>query len=498
LAVTGARRGRWLLFAAVLLLATYRALVVWGTDLPLFYDQAYYYYWSLNPDWGYFSKPPMVAWLIFLTTGLFGSSELAINLGGIIAYSLTAFVVYGIGRLLYDERTGVWAGIAFACMPVVGFNSLFVSTDAPLLLFWALTILLFAKAVQQGGWYWWLGTGIAAGLGLLSKYSMGVLAVGLLAYLLADRRHRHWLLDVRLWSGLAVAALLLAPNLWWNAQHDFVSFRHTAEISQLDRELFHPARLLEFLAAQFAVFGPLFMGLFLWWAFAARSYRGDADRLMLFPALAMLGVIGLQALLSRAHMNWAAPAYVTATVFVSAVLVRTDRRRLLVWAIGINLALLSLFYHYHPIAQVLGIELRRGQTPYARVLGWRELGVEVSKVRRAHPRAALLSNSRRYLAYLSYYSLPRDMRIAWWGPGGGSPRNHYQLVADISRSDADEFLFVGDARLADADLRLFRQHEYLGERHVRVLPDLTLSVHLYSLRGFRGYPAEGPALERRD
>jgi len=486
--VTALRRGRWALSLVVLLLAAYRVLVIWGTDLPLFYDQAYYYYWSLTPDWGYFSKPPMVAWLIFLTTSLFGSSELAINLGGVIVYSLAAFVVYGIGRQLYDERTGVWAGISFACMPVVGFNSLFVSTDAPLLLFWALSILLFAKAVAQGHWYWWVGTGVAAGLGLLSKYSMGALAVGLLAYLLADRRHRHWLADVRLWSGLAVAALLLAPNLWWNAQHDFISFRHTAEISQLDRELFHPARLLEFMTAQFAVFGPVFMGLFLWRAFAARSYREDAHRLMLFPALAMLGVIGLQALLSRAHMNWAAPAYVTATVFVAALLVRADRRRLFAWAMGINLALLSVFYHYHPIAQALGVDLRRGQTPYARILGWRELGAEVSEVRAAHPRAVLLSNSRQYLAYLSYYSSPRDMRVAWWQPGGGIPRNHYQLVADISHSDADEFLFVSGGRLDDADLRLFRQHEYLGERRVRVLPDLTLSVHLYSLRGFEGYP----------
>jgi len=487
--MTVVRRGRWVLSLVVALLAAYRVLVIWGTDLPLFYDQAYYYYWSLTPDWGYFSKPPMVAWLIALTTGLFGSSELAINLGGVIVYSLAAFVVYGIGRELYDERTGVWAGISFACMPVVGFNSLFVSTDAPLLLFWALTILLFAKAVAQGHWYWWVGTGIAAGLGLLSKYSMGALAVGLLVYLLADRRHRHWLADVRLWSGLAVAALLLAPNLWWNAQHDFISFRHTAEISQLDRELFHPTRLLEFLVGQFAVFGPVFMGLFLWQAFAARSYREDADRLMLFPALAMLGVIGLQALLSRAHMNWAAPAYVTATVFVCALLVRSDRRRLFAWAMAINLALLSVFYHYHPVARALGVELRRGQTPYARILGWRELGVEVSKVRQAHPQAVLLSDSRQYLAYLSYYSLPRDMRVAWWQPGGGIPRNHYQLVADISRSDADEFLFVGDGRLGDADLRLFRQHAYLGERHVQVLQDLTLSVHLYLLRGFKGYSA---------
>jgi len=485
--VTEGLRGRWILIAVVLLLAAYRALVIWGSDLPLFYDQAYYYYWSLDPAWGYFSKPPMVAWLIFVTTSLWGSSELAINIGGIIMYSLTAFAVYGIGRRLYDERTGVWAGISFACMPVVGFNSLFVSTDAPLLFFWALTILLFTKAIEQGRWYWWIGTGVAAGLGLLSKYTMGVLALGLLAFLLTDRRHRHWLIDRRLWAGLAVAGLLLAPNLWWNAQHDFISFRHTAEISHLDRELFHPARLAEFLALQFAVFGPVYMGIFVRRSASAQGYRDDADRLMLFAALAMLGVIGLQALLSRAHMNWAAPAYVSATVLVSAWLVRGNRRRLFAWAMAVNLVLLSLFYHYHPIARMFGVELTRNQTPYHRILGWRELGAEVSQVRAAYPQAVLLSDSRKLLAYLSYYSTPRDMRVAWWQPSGGLARNHYQLVADISDSQANEFLFVGEGPLPDADLARFESHEYLGERHVDVLPDMRLSVQLYHLQGFTGY-----------
>lgn len=481
-------RGRLLLVAVVGVLAVYRLLVIWGTGLPLFYDQAYYYYWSLQPDWGYYSKPPMVAWVIHLTTTLWGASESAINAGAVILYSLTALVVYAIGRALYDERTAVWSGIAFACMPLVGFNALFISTDAPLLFFWALTLWLFIGAIRTGGWHWWLATGAAAGLGMLSKYTMGVLAVGLLGYLLVDRAQRHWLADRRLWVGIMVAALLLAPNLWWNAEHDFISFRHTAEISQLDRQLFHPARLAEFLGAQFLVFGPVFMGYFVWLAGRREGYRSDADRLMLFPALAMLGVISLQALLSRAFPNWAAPAFVSATVFVTAALVRRQRMRLFFAAILINLALLSVLYHYHFIARGLGIELARQQTPYYRVLGWRELGAAVSKAIAPYPEAWLLSDSRRYLAYLSYYTVPRRMQVAWWGPDGGVPNNHYAMAADISHVPADEFIFVSDEPLDAAVLGAFSRHLYLGERQVQPLRDLSITVHLYHLQGFRGYP----------
>lgn len=483
-------RGRVLLAAVIIGLTLYRALVIELGELPLFYDQAYYYYWSLNPDWGYFSKPPMIAWMIASSTAIWGDSELAINAGSLIAHGLTAVVVYLLGRTLYGERAGVWSGIAFMCLPIVGFNSLMISTDAPLLLFWALTVLLFVRATDTGHVGWWLATGVAAGLGLLSKYTMGVLAPGLLLYLLVDRERRRWLGDWRLWLGIAVALVILAPNIAWNAQHEFISFRHTAEISQLDRELFHPDRLVEFLLAQFGVFGPVFMGLFVRDALRRSTYRSDAGRLLLFTALAILVVIGIQAALTRAQANWAAPAFVTATVWIAARLAQQQRARLFGIAMAINLLLLSVLYHYHAIADVLGVELRRGATPYSRILGWRELGAAVSEVAREHPDAILLSDSRKHLAYLSYYTEPKRMQVAWWAPQGGLAQNHYQLVADISRSSADEFLFVGEHQLDAAALRAFRSAHYLGQREVRVLPDLSLTVQLYHLRGFLGYGRE--------
>ena len=83
--------------------------MIWGTELPLFYDQAYYYYWSLHPDWGYFSKPPMVAWLIFVTTSLLGRIGTGGERRGHHPVLADRFVVHAIGRELYDERSGVWS-----------------------------------------------------------------------------------------------------------------------------------------------------------------------------------------------------------------------------------------------------------------------------------------------------------------------------------------------------------------------------------------------------
>ena len=128
-------------------------------------------------------------------------------------------------------------------MPVVGFNSLFMSTDAPLMFFWALTILLFIKATGDRRWRWWLGTSLVMPRpGLLSKITAwGVLAVGLLAWLLADRAQRHWLPMSACGRDCWSPRWSSRPTCGGTPQNDFISFRHTAEISRLDRDLFHPS-----------------------------------------------------------------------------------------------------------------------------------------------------------------------------------------------------------------------------------------------------------------
>lgn len=471
---------------AIVLITLYRVLVIEGIDLQLFYDEAYYFWWSLDPALGYYSKPPMVAWVIHLTTSLWGYSELAIKAGGLILYAATATVVYAIGRQLYDERIGALSGITFFCLPVVGLETMFMSTDAPLLFFWGLTTWLFLKARDDSGWGWWLATGAAAGLGLLSKYTMGVLAIGLLFYLLSSPTYRRLLADRRLWLSVLLAALIFSPNLYWNYLNDFISLRHTAEISQLDRELFHPRQLLDFLAGQFVVFGPLLMLTLMRRGLSPLAFSTDRQRLLLWPALVMLGVISLQALMSRAYPNWAAPAFVTATPFVVALLVQRGAYRWLGAAIIINLLILSTVYHYHFITRSLDIELKRGKDPYSRMLGWKPLSKQVSAVAAEYPKARLTGRSRKLLAYLGYYMEPKQLSPIAWNPGGRIG-DQYQLAADITRFDDGEYLFVTQRTLSQGEQGRFRQARLVGEEQVRVYSNLELRVYIYHLSGFLGY-----------
>src|SRR5229473_4571687 len=103
----------------------------------LFPDEAQYWVWSQQLALGYYSKPPLVAWLIALTTGLFGDSEFAIRLSAPLLHAGTAVFIYAIGTRLYDSRVGLWSALAYTSLPGASVSAFIISTDAPLLLFWA-------------------------------------------------------------------------------------------------------------------------------------------------------------------------------------------------------------------------------------------------------------------------------------------------------------------------------------------------------------------------
>src|SRR5258707_5903783 len=117
----------------------------------LFPDEAQYWVWSQQLALGYYSKPPLVAWLIAVTTGLFGDSEFAVRLSAPLLHAGAAVFVYGIGARLYDQRVRCWSALTYASLPGVSVSAFIISTDAPLMLFLAATLYAFVRAREAGG-----------------------------------------------------------------------------------------------------------------------------------------------------------------------------------------------------------------------------------------------------------------------------------------------------------------------------------------------------------
>lgn len=473
-------------FIALALLTLYRIACLLQPHLVLFYDEAYYYHWSLNPDWGYYSKPPMVAWVIWVFTNLLGDTSFAIKLGAPVLYGLSALLVYKLAEAIWDTRAALMSGWVFLTMPLVGYNSLFITTDAPLVFFWALTLWLFIRLWQQPqSMLMWVALGVACGGGMLSKYTMALLPLGLFLFMACSAAGRELLKRPGPWVAAVLAGLIFGGNVWWNYANEFVAFRHTSEISGLDKYGLQPGELLAFWGAQIIVFGPVWSWLLISRWRTIKLNQRSTQALLWWACLPLFLIISLQAFFSHAFINWAAPVFVAASLIAGKALTKKSPRWF--WLGGIaNLILLSLIYHWPVILDTLGVERGRNNDPYFRVLGWDEIGRQVAPVMAENPDALLLSDSRKLLAAVGFYAMPGEFRVAHWSDDPDYIADYYDLRVNVRDIDVPgaEYIWIGENPIPDQVSQYFGEVEFIESVSAQVYPTLTHEAYLYRLREY--------------
>ncbi|MGI9426983.1 MAG: ArnT family glycosyltransferase [Hyphomicrobiaceae bacterium] len=463
------------------------ALYFNGTDL--FFDEAQYWSWSTKPAFGYYSKPPMIAWLIALSTGSCGMDEFCVRLPSPFIHMATASAVFVIGWRLYNAQTGFWSGLVFATLPGVSLSAGIISTDVPLLMFWALALTAFVFLVEQRhGWWPTLALGITLGLGLNSKYAMAYFVMCALAYMITSRQHRHLLRSAKWWLAVALALALITPNLIWNYENSFATFAHTADNAKWHGTLFRPNKALEFFGSQFGVFGPILFAALL--IIAKRAYDGKIesnDRLLLAFAVPIIVFVTFQAFVSRAHANWAAPSYVSATVLVTATMIREASW---VWlrtsmAIHVGTAVILAVL----VATAGSFRLPNGEDPFSRTMGWKSMAraaqSQIESARKAKtPFGSVLTLERAITAELLYYLRQDKTPIQVWSPPG-RPRDHFQLTRPYRGKSKDPVLLItiGDIPLGIADH--FESIDYLAVENIPAGAGPPRRVTFAKLTGYR-------------
>lgn len=477
---------RWALWAVF---AVTVARLVWLAlgRADLYPDEAQYWLWSLHPALGYYSKPPLVAWLIAVTTALFGDDELAIRLAAPLLHFGTALVIYALARRLYDARTALWSAIAYATLPGVSASAVIISTDAPLLFCWAVALYAFIRARDEGGWRWWIAVGAAAGFGLLAKYAMAYWLLSALLFLLLFRDERRHV--SRFLAAAALALLIYAPNFAWNAANSFVSYRHTSDNAALHGSLLHPGHFLEFFASQFAVFGPIFLAVLIVVTVAGwRSFRDRRAALLASFALPTLAMMLVVSFLSRAQPNWSAPTFISATVLVVAWLLARGRTGLVAASVALHVFAALVVFGAHDAAAAFGAQLPAKYDPLHRLRGWQPLGRTVSQMLIRHPGTILMSDDREDMAVLMYYVRPHPFDALKWN-GEGGIHDEFDRAAQPSRYVGADFLLV--SHTPDNLERIFSRFTTVDRPPEDIVIPLDHNTarryKVYWLHGFKGY-----------
>ena len=193
-----------------------------GTGFGVHGDELQFMDDARHLAWGYVAYPPMTPFFARLSLHLFGTSiagfRFFASLAQAVAIILTGLMAREMGG---SVRAQVLAGAALVPY-ALGAGALMVYNSFDNIC-WILAAWFVVKLLRSGDVRWWLAVGAAAGLGMMAKYAMAFFAAAVIAGFLATDARRY-LASRWLWAGCAVALLIWAPNLLWEARHHFVSF----------------------------------------------------------------------------------------------------------------------------------------------------------------------------------------------------------------------------------------------------------------------------------
>jgi 4-amino-4-deoxy-L-arabinose transferase-like glycosyltransferase len=255
-------------------------------------------------EWGYVVYPPVTAFLGRIELVLFGTSLIGFRFFAAIACGIVAVLTGLMARAMGGGRQAMLVS-AFAASigGAVFFTGSFMSYMSFDLLWWVAVAWCVVRLLQSGDARWWLGIGAFIGLGFMTKYTMAFFVVALLVGMLLTPNRRYFL-NRWFWCGVALALLIVAPNLWWQYQHHFVSLAWMRSIHVRDIRL---GRTHNFLLDQLwqicsvVALPLLFAGL--WFLFA----RPDGRRWRLIGWMYIFTLALLMA--ARGRDYYLAPAY---------------------------------------------------------------------------------------------------------------------------------------------------------------------------------------------
>jgi hypothetical protein len=422
-------------------------------------DEAQYWEWSRALDWSYYSKGPLVAYVIRASTAVFGSEMWAVRLPALVFAVGTSVLTYWLTRRLFgSDRLALGVILLNHVVPMFVAGSLLMTIDPPYFFCWGLASAFFALAVLDGKRWAWVGVGLSVGVGILAKYGMLIWPIGMLAFLLIDPASRRWLRTPWPYVAMAIALVFLIPPIVWNVQHDGVTFKHVAKQTGAAKQgKALDGNFLEFLGSQLGVLGPalaVIVGGAIAYAWRRQSVirerpsprpspgvPGEGERhhraavLLLWMGLPLFVICVLGSLRSKMQVNWPAAAYFTwmilAAYFLGTRLASVASWRpwrMWFWGAAVfGVAMMPVAHDFEVVYPLIArynawrvdrlkargvtdekklaraqVEMRQAD-PTAKLKGWKELGARVSREMHGLHQPFVLCEDYMQTAEMAFY-----------------------------------------------------------------------------------------------
>ena len=436
-------------------LLIYKIIAIHFSNFDLFGDEAQYWLWSQSIDFGYYSKPPLLAWFIALFCSFFGSSFFALKMFSVFIYCPIVLVIYFITKKLYGNNDiAVVTAISFFLAPAVSLSSFLLSTDILLILFWSLSLMMVLVIKDSPKLINFVLLGIFLGLGFMSKYAAIYFVISM-GILFLEKSMRLILINnkANLALCLLVFLIIIAPNLLWNYQNGWLTFAHTSDNASLNDISPNIYNGLEFVFSQALMIGPvLFVGyLFIF----SKYFKFDFNtKFLLIFSLPVFFIILTESILVRANANWAAVGLISFIILFVNAMYQTNPKILLInnlfnFVLGLFLfGLIATSSSYEAFKRINGISY------FAE-----EIYLELKKDKN------LVVSDRMLFSNLGYIYRNKEVNLYMTISPNTKITNHFQITDPLMPNHNTNFIFIGHRNQLNYLIKDFKA-ELIDEKSV--------------------------------
>jgi 4-amino-4-deoxy-L-arabinose transferase-like glycosyltransferase/membrane-associated phospholipid phosphatase len=400
-------------------------------------DEAHYWVFGKFLSLSYFDHPPLIGYLIKISTLIFSNTAFAVRFPAILIFFFSAWLFYLCIEKLFDEKTALIGVMLLNALPVFSvFGSVMSIPDSPLALFWLLSMYIFLAALESKNDNLWYLLGISTGLALLSKYNAIMIPISIFVFLLVSKKNRFWFKHKEPYFALIIAFIIFSPVLLWNIENNWASFGFQlnhgfgAGISRISLTTF-----LQAIGGQAGYLSPFIFPFIVYAAYIAlkKAFKQKDDTALIIVCFSMPTILlfNFAALFNEILPHWPAMGYLSLAMFAANLTIehwKSKRFRIYItaaWSITliiIALAIAHISYKVIPIEKFLP-QSQAEKIKYAipeseriditnDLYGWQDIAEEIKKVLDSYPPKSkpFIFTHKSYLASQLSFVLP-DERI---------------------------------------------------------------------------------------
>ncbi len=462
------------LIIIVLTLILLRVFAIISTPLELSADEAQYWLWSKELNWGYFSKPPMIAWLIHVSNNIFGDYDYSIRIFAPLIHGINALVIFRLSQEINDNYLAHFlSSLIWLTLPIVGVGSFLMSTDTPLMLIWTTSLLVIVKAYNSDNLFLWNLAGLIAGLALYAKYAALYLPLGLIIFYIINFQKEKNIKLIGLFLFVLNFIIVSLPNVIWNYFNNFHTINHLSSNAVIDAPSYSLLGSITFLIAQVAILGPFIFIVFLLTAYNIKRLNKLSIFLLyfIFPVFILMFIQGF---FSEANANWAASALPAITILCGYFLSKRVKFAVLTIFSNFFICIFILIVSFY--GNLIFLDLK--SDPLRKLKGWNILSEDLKDIISKKKSDVVLVDRRGIAAELIYYLRNENIKIRV-PESSKSPSNHYQLHYPLTDKENKIFYYASENTKIPESYKVGYNAVKVGVSDVRISKKKNRKINIY-------------------